>query len=53
MVLRILAWVGLLFGAVISAESVLIAHKPNFVWIGIFVLSIFYFGKNGFLKKPA
>ena len=50
MVLRILAWAALLFGAVITAESTLVAHRPNLVWAVIFILGILYFVRNGFLK---
>ena len=50
MFLRILAWAGLIFGVAITLESSLVAHRPNFVWIGLLALSILYFVKNGFLK---
>ena len=53
MVLRVLAWIALLFGGVIILESTLVAHRPNIVWAGLFLLGILYFVKKGFLKpKP-
>jgi hypothetical protein len=53
MVVRILAWLAVIFGAVITLESVFIAHHPNWVWILIFILGVAYFTKNGFIKPKA
>jgi hypothetical protein len=50
---RVLAWLAVIFGAAITLESTLIAHRPNWIWILILVLGIAYFLKNGFLRsKP-
>lgn len=51
MVIRVLAWLAVIFGAVITAESVFVAHRPNFVWILIFILGLAFFLKNGFIQR--
>ena len=54
MILRIIAWLGLLLGGITNLE--LIVFKGTFHPLGaiIFILSLGYFLKNGFLKakKP-
>ena len=52
MIPRILAWCAVLFGGAITFESTFVAHRPNLVWILVFILGIGYFIKNGFLSKP-
>jgi len=52
MILRILAWCAVIFGGAISVESTFVAHRPNLVWILVFILGIGYFIKNGFFSKP-
>jgi hypothetical protein len=53
MIVRVLAWLALIFGAAITLESVLIVHHPNWVWILIFIVGVAYFAKNGFMKRKA
>lgn len=50
MIVRIFAWIAVIFGVAIAAESTFVAHQPNWVWIGILVLGLAYFAKNGFLR---
>jgi hypothetical protein len=53
MILRVLAWIAVLFGGVITLESTLVAHRPNVIWAGLLVLGILFFVKNGFLKPKS
>jgi hypothetical protein len=53
MIARVFAWIAVIFGGVITAESTLVAHRPNLVWAIILLAGIAYFAKNGFLgQKP-
>jgi hypothetical protein len=51
MVKRVLAWIAVLAGGLVTIESVFIAHKPNWVWILILLIGIAYFAKNGLLRQ--
>ena len=51
MVVRILAWIAVIFGGAVTFESTFIAHRPNLVWVAAFLVGIGYFAKNGFMKR--